>query len=53
MQGFALKENTLVWVLCFANGAACFWGRFWSVQGMGGINMAGWLVAGELEGSGP
>ena len=31
------------------NGAAWFWGRFWSVQGMGGINMLleNWKAAGS------
>lgn len=45
MQGFASKENILVWGPCFTNGAAWFSGKFWSVQAMGGINM--WL-AGRL-----
>lgn len=47
MQGFDLKENILVWVPCFANGASWFWGRFCSVQGMGEINM--WLAAWLLK----
>lgn len=45
MQGFASKENILVWGPCFTNGAAWFSGKFWSVQAMGGINVASWQVA--------